>query len=145
MAIGGACLVVVDGAPCLDGGCGLQFGEGARQQWRQRWWCGWLQGEGAFRSLSGLTGESALAAAVAAVAFGHVQVIDGAVVPKVGVPLWQDAVGVVTVDMQSQAPMTPMTHTQAMETEPLCCRVHTHHVTWTTPSDDNCRRAVDST
>jgi hypothetical protein len=51
-----------------------------------------------------------LATAVAAVAFGHIQVIHRAMVPKVGVPLWQDAVGVVTVDMWSRTPATPMPH-----------------------------------
>jgi hypothetical protein len=83
--------------------------------------------------------------AVAMVTFGHVGVVDRTVVPKVGVPLRQDAVGVMTVDMWSQTPATPMPHSQAVETKPLCCGVRTHHVTWTTPSDDNCRQAVDST
>jgi hypothetical protein len=76
---------------------------------------------------------------------GHVGVIDGAVVPKIGVPLWQDTVGVVAIDMWSQAPMTPMAHSEAVEAELLCHSVRTHHVTWTTPSDDNCRWAVDGT
>jgi hypothetical protein len=82
---------------------------------------------------------------MATVAFGHVGVIDGAVVPVIGVPLGQYAVGVVAVDMGSQTPMTPMAHLQAMEAEPFCCSVRAHHVVWTTPSDDNCRRAVDGT
>jgi hypothetical protein len=56
-----------------------------------------------------------------------------------------NAVGVVAVDVQSRTPMTPMAHSQAMEAEPFCCHVRTHHVTWTTPSDDNWRRAVDGT
>jgi hypothetical protein len=90
-------------------------------------------------------GEGTLAVAVAAVAVGHVWVVDGAMVPKVGVPLWQDTVGVVAVDVWSQAPVTPMTHAQAVEAEPFCCCVRAHHVVWTTPSDDNCRRAVDGT
>jgi hypothetical protein len=82
---------------------------------------------------------------MASVVVGHVGVVDGAVVPKIGVPLGQDAVGVVTVNVGSRAPMTPMTHAQAMEAEPFCRCVHAHHVAWTTPSDDNCRQAVDST
>jgi hypothetical protein len=82
---------------------------------------------------------------MATIAFGHVGVVNGAVVPIVGVPLGQDAVGVVAVDMRSRAPMTPMAHSQAMEAEPFCCCVRTHHVAWTTPSDDNCRWAVDGT
>jgi hypothetical protein len=82
---------------------------------------------------------------VATVVFGEVGVIDGAVIPKVGVPLWQDAVGVMTVDVRGWAPATPMSHSQAVEAEPLCCGVRTHHVMWTTPLDDNCRWAVDST
>jgi hypothetical protein len=82
---------------------------------------------------------------VAMVVFGEVGVINGAVVPIVGVPPWQDAVSVVAVDMGSQAPATPMSHSQAVETEPFCCSVHTHHVAWTTPLDDNCRQAVDGT
>jgi hypothetical protein len=83
--------------------------------------------------------------AVATVTFGHVGVVDRAVVPVVRVPLGQDAVGVVAVDMGSRAPTTPMAHMQAVETEPLRSCVCTHHVAWTTPSDDNCRRAVDGT
>jgi hypothetical protein len=82
---------------------------------------------------------------VVAVMVGEIGVIDRAVVPKVGVPLWQDAVGVMAVDVQSWAPATPMSHSQAVEAEPLCHSVCTHHVTWTTPSDDNYRWAVDGT
>jgi hypothetical protein len=92
-----------------------------------------------------LVGEGALAVAMASVMVGHVGVIDGAVIPKIWVPLGQDAVGVVTVDVRSRAPTTPMAHTHAVEAEPFCCRVRTHHVAWTTPLDDNCRRAVDGT
>jgi hypothetical protein len=90
-------------------------------------------------------GQSALAAALATIVFGHVGVVDGAAVPVMGVPLRQNAVGVVTVDVRSWTPTAPMTHMHAMEAEPLCCRVRTHQVAWTTPSDDNCRRAVDGT
>jgi hypothetical protein len=90
-------------------------------------------------------GKGALSAAVVTVAVGHVGVVDRAVVPKVGMPLWQDAVGVVAVDVRSQAPTTPVSHLQAVEAEPLCCGVRTYHVAWTTPSDDNCRWAVDGT
>jgi hypothetical protein len=39
------------------------------------------------------------AAVVATVMFREIGVVDGAVVPIVGVPLQQNAVGVVTVDM----------------------------------------------
>jgi hypothetical protein len=83
--------------------------------------------------------------AKATIAVGHVGVVDRAVVPIVRVPQRQDTVGVVAVDVWSRAPMTPMAHVQAMEAEPFCCCVRTHHVAWTTPSDDNCRRAVDGT
>jgi hypothetical protein len=82
---------------------------------------------------------------VVVIMFREVGVVHGAVVPIVGVPLWQDAVGVVAVDVWGWAPATPVSHSQAVETEPLCGCVCTHHVTWTTPSDDNCRRAVDGT
>jgi hypothetical protein len=82
---------------------------------------------------------------MATIAFGHVGVVDGAVVPVVGVPLGQDAVGVVADDMGSRAPATPMAHLQAVETKPLHSGVCAHHVAWTTPSDDNCRWAVDGT
>jgi hypothetical protein len=92
-----------------------------------------------------LAGQGALAVAMVSVVVGHVGIVDGAVVPKIGVPLGQDAVGVMTIDVRSWAPTTPMTHVHAMEAEPFCCRVRTHHVTWTTPSDDNCRWAVDGT
>jgi hypothetical protein len=86
-----------------------------------------------------------LAAAMMAVAVGHVWVVDGAVVPIMGMPLGQDAVGVVAVNMGSQAPTTPVSDSHAVETKPLGSCVCAHHVTWTTPSDDNCRRAVDGT
>jgi hypothetical protein len=82
---------------------------------------------------------------VAMIMFREVGVVDGAVVPIVRVPLGQDTVSVMAVDMWSRAPATPMSHLQAVKTEPLCSCIHTHHVTWTTPSDDNCRRAVDGT
>jgi hypothetical protein len=98
-----------------------------------------------FSLLSSLVGEGALVVAMTMIAFGHVGVVDGTVVPIVGVPLWQDAVGVVAVDVRSWAPVTPMPHLQAVEAEPLCCGIHTHHVVWTTPSDDNCSQAVDGT
>jgi hypothetical protein len=98
-----------------------------------------------FCRFSGLAGKGTLVTAMAMIVFGHVGVVDRTVVPKVGVPLWQDTVSVVAVDVQSQAPATPMAHLQAVEAEPLCCSVHTHHVAWTTPSDDNCRWAVDGT
>jgi hypothetical protein len=51
---------------------------------------------GGFRRLAG---KGALTAAVASVVFGHVGVVDGAVVPKMRVPLGQDAVGVVAIDV----------------------------------------------
>jgi hypothetical protein len=82
---------------------------------------------------------------VSSVVFREVGVIDGAVVPKVGVPPWQDAVSVVAVNMWGRAPATPMPHVQAVEAEPLGCGVRTYHVVWTTPLDDNCRQAVDGT
>jgi hypothetical protein len=143
--IGRARLVMVDGASSLDGGHGLWFRESTRQ-WQRQWrWCGRLRGEGAFSSFRHLAGKGALAAAVAPVAFGHVRVVDGAVVPVIGVPLRQNAVSVMAVDVRSWAPVTPMSHSQAVETEPFCSCIRAHHVAWTTPSDDNCRRAVDST
>jgi hypothetical protein len=82
---------------------------------------------------------------MAAVVLGHIQVVNGAVVPIMGVPLGQDAVSVVAVDVGSRALATPMSHFHAVETKPLRSRIRAHHVAWTTPSDDNCRRAVDST
>jgi hypothetical protein len=144
-AIGGARLVMVDGAPCLDGGCGLQFREGTRQRHRQRRWRGQPWGKGVFSGFGRLMGQSSLAMAIAMVAFGHVGVVNGAVVPVVGVPLGQDAVGVVAVDVRSWAPMTPMADAQAVEAEPLRRCICTHHVAWTTPLDNNCRWAVDGT
>jgi hypothetical protein len=108
----------------------------------QWWWCGRFWGEGALGSFYCLAGKGALAAVMATVVFGHVGVIDRAVVPKIGVPLRQDAVGVVTVDVGSQTLATPMAHSQAVETKPLCSCICAHHVAWTTPSDDNCRWAV---
>jgi hypothetical protein len=90
-------------------------------------------------------GEGVEMVMVTSVTFREVRVVDGAVVPKVGVPLRQDAVSVVAVDMGSWAPTAPVSHPQAVETKPLCCCIHTHHVMWTTPLDDNCRQAVDGT
>jgi hypothetical protein len=145
MAVGGTLLVVIDCAASLDGGRWLQFGEGTghwQRQWRGR---GRLQGEGAFGSFRHLAGKGALVAAMASVVLGHIGVIDGAVVPKMGVPLRQDAVGVMTVDVRSRAPSAPMSHPHAVETKPLHGCICAHHVAWTTPSDDNCRRAVDGT
>jgi hypothetical protein len=92
-----------------------------------------------------LAGQRALATAMTAIVFRHVGVVDRAVVPIMGVPLRQNAVGVVAVNVGSWAPMTPMTNFHAVETKPLCSRVCAHHVAWTTPSDDNCRWAVDGT
>jgi hypothetical protein len=83
--------------------------------------------------------------AVATVVFRHVGVVDRAVVPKMGVPPRQDAVSVVAVNVGSQTLATPMAHSQAVETKPLRSSIRAHHVTWTTPSDDNCRWAVDGT
>jgi hypothetical protein len=136
---------VIDSAASLDWGHGSWLWEGTWQgQWQWRW-CGRLQGEGAFGSFGSLAGQSALAMAMAVVAFGHVGVVDGAVVAVVGMPLGQYAVGVVAIDMGGGAPATPMAHSQAVETKPLSGRVRTYHVVWTTPSDDNCRWAVDGT
>jgi hypothetical protein len=143
--VGRTRLVVVNCTARLDRGRGLQFRESTGQWQRQRRWRGRLWGEGAFGSFCRLAGKGALVTAVAPVAFGHVWVVDGAVIPIVGVPLGQDAVGVMTVDMWSWAPATPMSHSQAVETKPLCSRIRAHHVAWTTPSDDNCRWAVDGT
>jgi hypothetical protein len=75
----------------------------------------------------------------------EVEVIDGAVVPVIWVPLQQNVVGVVAVDMGSRTPATPVPYPQAVEAEPLYGCVCTHHVTWTTPLDNNCRQAVDGT
>jgi hypothetical protein len=106
VAVGRAHLVVVDSAAGLNQQCGVVRREGTwHGWWRRRLW-----GEGALGSLSSLAGEGALVVAVASVLFGHIGVIDGTVVPKVGVPLWQDAVGVVAVNVQSQTPATPMPH-----------------------------------
>jgi hypothetical protein len=124
VAVSRAHLVIVDSTPCLNRGRGVVCGEGTRHWW-QSWW---LWGEGAFCRFSSLAGEGAEVAAVVTVMFREVGVIDRAASPKVGVPLWQDAVGVMTVDMWGRALMTPMSHLQAVETEPLCGCVHTHHV-----------------
>jgi hypothetical protein len=139
--VGGTCLVVVNSTSSLDRGRGAVYGESTRQ----RQWCGRLWGKGVFRSFGSLVSEGALAVVVVTVLFRRVGVVDGTVVPKVRVPLWQDAVGVMAVDMWGQTPATPMPHSHAVEAEPLCCSVCTYHVAWTTPLDDNCRWAVDGT
>jgi hypothetical protein len=105
-AVGRARLVVVDSTASLNQQCGVVCREGA---WHG-WWRWQFRGEGMLGSLSSLVGEGVLVVAVVLVLFGHVGVIDGTVIPKVGVPLWQDAVGVVAVDVQSQALATPMPH-----------------------------------
>jgi hypothetical protein len=99
-----ACLVVVNSTSCLNRGCGVACGEGAGH-W---WWGQWLRGEGAFRCFGGLASKGVEAVVVAMVMFGEVGVVNGAVVPKVGMPLQQDAVGVMAVDVRSQTPATPM-------------------------------------
>jgi hypothetical protein len=144
-AVGRTCLVIIDCATSLDRGRGLRFRE-STGQWQWQWrWRGQLRGEGVFGSFHCLAGKGVLAAAVASVAFGHVRVVDGAVVSVIWMPLRQNAVGVMTVDVRSWAPVTPMSHSQAVETEPFCSCICAHHVAWTTPSDNNCRRAVDGT
>jgi hypothetical protein len=142
-AVGRTRLVMIDRATGLDGG--RQFGEGTGHQQRQQWWCRRFRGEGAFSGFRHLAGKGALTAAMASVVIGHVGVVDRTVVPKIRVPLGQDTVGVVAIDVWSRTPTTPMAHAHAVEAEPFCRRVRTHHVAWTTPSDDNCRRAVDGT
>jgi hypothetical protein len=144
-SVGRTCLVVIDRATSLDRGCRLWIGESPRQWQQQRWRRGWLWGKGTFGSFRHLVGKSALTAAVARVTFGHVRVVDRAVVPIIWVPLRQNAVGVMTVDVRSRAPSAPMSHLQAVETKPLHSCIRAHHVAWTTPSDDNCRWAVDGT
>jgi hypothetical protein len=139
--VGRTGLVVVNCASSLYRGCGTALREGTRQ----RRWCGRPQGEGTFGSFSSLAGQSALTTAMVTIAIGHVGIINGAVVPIMGVPLRQDAVSVMAVDMWSRALTTPMTHTETVEAEPLRRCVRTHQVAWTTPSDDNCRQAVDGT
>jgi hypothetical protein len=91
VAIGRAILVMIDCTTSLDRGGRLRFGEGTGQWQRQRRWCGRLWGEGTFGSFRRLVGKGTLATAMSSVAFGHVWVVDGAVVPKVGVPLGQNA------------------------------------------------------
>jgi hypothetical protein len=140
-------LVIIDRAASLYWGCGSRCGECTGQWQRQRQWCehGQLRGEGVFGGFCHLAGKGVLAAAMASVTFGHVGVVDGAVVPVIGVPLGQDTVSVVAVNVGSRTLATPMAHSQAVEAEPLCCCICTHHVAWTTPLDDNCRWAVDGT
>jgi hypothetical protein len=145
MAVGRAYLIMVDRTAGLDRGRGSRFRESTGQLRRHWRWCRRLRGEGAFGGFRRLAGKGALAAAMASVMVRHVGVIGGAAVPKMRVPLGQDAVSVVAVDVRSRAPATPMTHVHTVEAEPFCCRVRTHHVAWTTPLDDNCRRAVDGT
>jgi hypothetical protein len=99
-------LIVVDSAAGLGRGCRVVHGKGTGH-WR---WCGWFWGKGALHSFSCLVGKGALAAVVVMVSFGHVGVVDRAVVPKIGVPLGQDAVGVVAVDVWGWTPVTPMAH-----------------------------------
>jgi hypothetical protein len=144
-SVGRTCLVVIDRATSLDGGCRLWIRESPGQWQRQRRWRGWLRGEGAFGSFRRLAGKGVLMVAVAPVTFGHVRVVDRAVVPVIWVPLRQNAVSVMTVDMRSRAPSAPVSHSQAVETKPFRSCIRAHHVMWTTPSDDNCRRAVDDT
>jgi hypothetical protein len=109
-AVSRTLLVVIDRAASLDGGWRLRFGKSPGQWQWQRQGHGRLQGEGAFGGFRRLAGKGALAAAMVSVAFRHVGVIDGAVVPKIGVPLGQDTVGVVAVHVGSQTPATPMAH-----------------------------------
>jgi hypothetical protein len=77
----------------------------------RHWWWHWrFRGKGALGSFSSLSCLGVLAVAMVAVTFGHVGVVDRAVVPEVGVPLWQYAVGVMTVNVWGRAPTTLMAH-----------------------------------
>jgi hypothetical protein len=140
-AIGSASLIIVDCTSSLNRGRGVVVQKGTGQ-WR---WRGQLWGKSVLGLFSSLVGEGVLVVAVATVTFEHVGVIDRAVVPVVGVPLREDAVSVMAVNMRSWTLATPMTHAEAVEAEPLRCSICAHHVAWTIPSDDNCRRAVDGT
>jgi hypothetical protein len=62
------------------------------------------------RDITSLLGQMCPPAASLAASFREVGVVDGAVGPEVGVPLWQDAVSVMAVDVWGQALVTPMTH-----------------------------------
>jgi hypothetical protein len=121
-------LVVVNSTACLDWGRGLQFRKGTGQLRRQWRWRRRLRGEGVFSGFGSLAGQSALALVMATVTFGHVGVVDGAVVPIVGVPLGQDVVGVVAIDMGGRATAAPMAHSQAVETKPLRSSIRAYHV-----------------
>jgi hypothetical protein len=107
-AVSGTRLVVIDRATDLNRG--RRFGEGTGQRWQQRRWCRQFRGEGTFGGFRHLAGKGALSVAMASVVVRHVWVVDGAVVPVVGMPLWQDAVGVMAVDMWSRTLATPMAH-----------------------------------
>jgi hypothetical protein len=100
-AIGGACLVMVNGASSLDRGCRRWLRKGTGQWHWQQQWRGRLWGEGAFGGFGSLAGQRVLVTAMAMIVLGHVGVINGTVVSIVGVPLGQDAVGVVAIDMWS--------------------------------------------
>jgi hypothetical protein len=65
---------------------------------------------------------------VASVVVREIRVIDRAVVPIIWMPLQEDAVHVVAVDMWGWASVAPMPHSQVVETEPLYSHVCTHHV-----------------
>jgi hypothetical protein len=145
VAVGGAVLVMVSSTPHLNRGHGSWFGESTGQWHGQRQRCGRLWCEGALSGFGSLVGQRTLAMAMTSVLFGHIGVVHGAVVPIVGVPPGQDAVSVVAVGVGSRASATPVSHFHAVETKPLRSRICAHHVAWTTPSDDNCRRAVDGT
>jgi hypothetical protein len=106
VVVGRTRLVIVDSTAGLDWGCRAVHREGS---WHW-WWRGWLRGKGALCSLSSLVGKGALAAVVVMIVFGHIGIVDWAMVPKIGVPLWQDAVSVVAVDVWGWAPATPMAH-----------------------------------
>jgi hypothetical protein len=63
-----------------------------------------------FSHFHGFMGQGTEAAAMAAVVVGEVGVVNGAVVPIVGVPLRQDAVHVMAVNMWGQASMALVSH-----------------------------------
>jgi hypothetical protein len=81
--VGRACLVIVNSTACLNRGRGLVCGEGAWHGW-QSWW---LRDEGSFCCFGGLVGKGVEAAVMASVVVGEVRVVNGAVIPKVGMPL----------------------------------------------------------
>jgi hypothetical protein len=80
---------------------------------------------------------------MAVVYIGEGGVLNGAMIPIIWVPAWDNVVHVMAVSMQGRAVTAPVANHYTVEAKPPTSHIHIYQVTWTTPSCDNWRWAVD--